>query len=217
MHHWNRASRSALGLVGSLPLSLVLAACGPSGSGESDGTAKSEASDSDPTDSATSEGSATTAEDTEAAVGWFEVGWGDGQYVPIADGDEFPIVRGGQGAQMFPMPLRGAEFYLPADPTSWMDETGPLVDLEIDIEGFNDGPGGHFKRIANYTLDWNVQADGTYQSSYLPIIVPDGIDAEDLEGEVAHLWVRLRPHEQPALELELDVVVTVISEGLPPG
>jgi hypothetical protein len=32
---------------------------------------------------------------------------------------------------------------------------------------------------------------------------------EDIEGLPAHLFVRLRPFEQPALELELDVVVTV--------
>lgn len=152
--------------------------------------------------------------DTEAPVGWFQVGWGDGEFVPLADGDAFPIVLGGQGAQMFPMPLRGGEWFLPENPTSWMDETGPLVDMEMDIEGWNDGPGGHFKRIANYTLDWVVLPDGTYESSFLPIIVPDGVEPEDIEGEPAHLWVRLRPHEQPALELELDVVVTI---GEPPG
>ncbi len=131
------------------------------------------------------------------------------------DGDEFPIVRGGQGGEMFPMPLRGAEFYLPADEVSWMDETGPLVDLEMDVEGFNVGPLGHFKYIANYTLDWVVLPDGTYQSSWLPIIVPDGIDTDELDGKPAHLWVRLRPYKQPELELELDVVISVRSEPLP--
>jgi hypothetical protein len=155
----------------------------------------------------------TDTADTEAPVGWYQVGWGQGEFVPLADGDPFPIVLGGQGAQMLPMPLQGGEWYLPDNPTSWMDETGPLVDMEIDIEGWNDGPGGHFKRIANYTLDWVVLPDGTYQSSFLPIIVPDGVDPADIEGEPAHLWVRLRPYEQPALEMELDVVVTVSDEA----
>lgn len=218
MHDWERASRSALVSMISRLLPLALAACGPSGSGDGDGTAEAEASDSNPSDSESdSTATDTTAEDTEAPIGSFEIGWGDGEYVPIADGDDFPIVQGGQGAQMFPMPLRGAGFYLPGNPTSWMDETGPLVDFEMDIEGFNDGPGGHFKRIANYTLDWVVLPDGTYQSSFLPIIVPDGIAPEELEGETAHLWVRLRPYEQPDLEVELDVVVTLVSEGPPPG
>lgn len=172
---------------------------------------------SDSSDTSTGEPTAGTVDtaDTEAPVGWFQVGWGQGEFVPLADGDPFPIVLGGQGAQMFPMPLQGGEWFLPENPTSWMDETGPLVDMDMDIEGWNDGPGGHFKHIANYTLDWIILPDGTYQSSFLPILVPDGIAPEDLEGLPAHLWVRLRPHEQPALELELDVVVTVSDEPLP--
>lgn len=196
-----RATRAALALAASA--TLWPAGCSGSTSSEpgpephSTGTSTGEPVDT-----------ADTA-DTEAPVGWFRVGWGDGQFVPLADGDPFPIVLGGQGAQMFPMPLQGGEWYLPENPTSWMDETGPLVDFEMDIEGWNDGPGGHFKRIANYTLDWVVLPDGTYQSSFLPIIVPDGVAPEDIEGEPAHLWVRLRPYEQPALEVELDVVVSI--------
>ncbi len=203
---WNRTSRSALLLVGCC---LSLAACdsGSGGSGESG---------SEGTDSETSGGSESETEaDTEAAIGWFEIGWGEDDYTPVQDGGTFPIVRGGQGAEMFPMPLRGAEFYLPSNPTSWMDETGPLVDLEMDIEGYNTGTLGHFKYIANYTLDWVVLEDGTYQSSWMPIIVPDGIETDELDGLPAHLWVRLRPYEQPAIEVELDVVISVQSEPLP--
>lgn len=213
-----RPTRSALVL--SAAVALLLPGCGaPSPSettspGESD---DDDSTDSDPTDddpSATNTSEGVDSSTTEPPVGWFIAGWGDGEFVPLADGDPFPIVLGGQGAQMFPMPLQGGEWYLPGNPTSWMDETGPLVDFEMDIEGFNDGPGGHFKRIANYTLDWVVLEDGTYQSSFLPIIVPDGVAPEDIEGLPAHLFVRLRPYEQPALELELDVVVTV---GPAPG
>ncbi|MCX4245293.1 hypothetical protein [Paraliomyxa miuraensis] len=210
---WARRFRSPTLLASALAL---LLGCGPQVSSDDDGDDDSE-SDSNPTATSVGPTTSTTIPDTSMGdtvepVGWFEVGWGDGEYVPLADGDDFPIVLGGQGAQMFPMPLRGAEFYLPGNPTSWMDETGPLVDMEMDIEGYNDGPGGHFKRIANYTLDWVVMPDGSYQSSFLPIIVPDGIDPEDIEGLPAHLWVRLRPFEQPELVVELDVVVTVIGE-----
>lgn len=211
---WSFGTRAALppSTLGWMLTAGVLAAgCGPAvGETASDDAASDDATASDSDPSATTS-TTTPTSDTEAPVGWFEIGWGDGQYVPLADGDEFPIVLGGQGAQMFPMPLRGGEFYLPGNPTSWMDETGPLVDLEMDIDGYNDGPGGHFKRIANYTLDWVVLPDDTYQSSFLPIIVPDGIDPEELDGMPAHLWVRLRPHEQPELVVELDVVVTVLS------
>lgn len=208
---WNRASCSALLVVG---LSVPLAGCDGGvgdGSGPGSGSGSDSDSDSNSSLSATST-SIETESETESPIGWFEVGWGEDDYTPVADGDPFPIVRGGQGAQMFPMPLRGAEFYLPSDPTSWMDETGPLVDLEMDVEGYNTGLQGHFKYIANYTLDWVVLDDGTYQSSWMPIIVPDGIDTDELDGLPAHLWVRLRPYEQPALELELDVVITVLTE-----
>jgi hypothetical protein len=208
-----RASRSALVMATAAIMGVVgCSSRPPVGSTSQDDDADTSVSET--STSPTSE-TADTA-DTEAAVGWFEVGWGQGEFVPLTDGADFPIVLGGQGAQMFPMPLRGGEWYLPGNPTSWMDETGPLVDFEMDIEGWNDGPGGHFKRIANYTLDWVVLDDGSYQSSFLPIIVPDGVDPAEIEGEPAHLWIRLRPYEQPALELELDVVVT-ISDELPPG
>jgi hypothetical protein len=210
---WLRLSRSARPLT---VAALALTGCSAD-TVESDDSTQSSGTSVDTGPSSSDADADTTAQsDTEAPIGWFEVGWGQDEYVSIADGDEFPIVLGGQGAQMFPMPLRGGEFYLPGNPTSWMDEDGPLVDIEMDIEGYNDGPGGHFKRIANYTLDWIVLPDGSYQSAFLAIIVPDGVDAEELEGKPAHLWVRLRPYEQPALELELDVVVTVSAEP-PPG
>ncbi|MEM7152077.1 MAG: hypothetical protein AAF799_04505 [Myxococcota bacterium] len=163
---------------------------------------------SDDTDS----GEVTPPPETESegeVVGWLEIGWGEGQYVPLSDGDDFPLVRGGQGAEMFPIPLRGAEFYLPGNPTTWMDADGPLIDVEMDIEGFNDGVGGHFKRIANYQLDWVVLEDGTYESSFVPFLMPDGVDSADINGLPAHLTVRVRPLNQATLEAELDVVVFV--------
>ena len=214
-----RRSCSALALAASTALSLL--GCGTpepnestSETGSEDAESSSGVSASNTSQPSTSADTLDTA-DTEAPVGWFQVGWGQGEFVPLADGDPFPIVLGGQGAQMFPMPLQGGEWFLPENPTSWMDETGPLVDMDMDIEGYNDGPGGHFKHIANYTLDWIILPDGTYQSSFLPILVPDGVTPEELDGLPAHIWVRLRPYEQPALELELDVVVTVSDEPVP--
>ncbi|MCH9681777.1 MAG: hypothetical protein K0V04_10115 [Deltaproteobacteria bacterium] len=158
----------------------------------------------DGSSSETGEGSESSGDD---GVGWFEIGWGQDSYVAISDGDDFPVVRGGQGSEMFPMPLQGAEFYLPGNPTSWMDADAPLVDLEMDVEGFNDGPGGHFKRIANYALDWVIREDGTYESAFLPILMPDGIDTEQLDGLPAHIHVQLRPFDQPMLVRELDVII----------
>lgn len=206
---WRRVPRTALLLTA---LCVPASACADPGSGDAgEGSSDDASTTVDTVDTAD-----TVGESEGEAIGWFEMGWGEDEYVPIADGDELPIVRGGQGAEMFPLPFRGGEWFLPDDIVSWMDETGPLVDLEMDIEGYNTGLGGHFKRIANYTLDWVVLEDGTYQSSWMPVIIPDGIDTAELEGLPAHIWIRLRPHEQPALELELDVIVTVMSEP-PPG
>lgn len=192
-----RPSRPALPL---LLLALAGSAC-------NDAPATSESGDTGTTD--------TESESGGEVIGWFEMGWGEGQYLPVASGDTLAIVRGGQGAEMFPLPFRGGEWFLPGDTVSWMDEDGPLIDLTMDIEGYNDGVGGHFKYIANYPLDWFVLDDGTYESSYLPVIVPDGIDTAELEGLPAHIEVKLRPHQQPTLSLELDVIVTVMSEAPP--
>ncbi len=181
---WDSASRSALLVAG---LALSLAAC-----------------DEDPS---AEDGDSSDSSDSGGEIGWFEVGWGEGDYTAVVDGGDFPVIRGGQGSEMFPMPLQGAEFYLPDDPTSWMHPEAPLVDLEMDVPGYNDGPGGHFKRIANYALDWSVLDDGTYESAFLPILVPDGIDTDELDGLSAHLWVQVRPSGQPALVRELDVVL----------
>lgn len=176
--------------------------------GGSDGSADST------TDGATDD--STSADTDPEPIGWIELGWGDGTYVPLSDGDDFPIVRGGQGSEMFPLPMRGAEFFLPENPTTWMNELGPLVDVNLDIEGYNDGIGGHFKRVANYRVDWTIEEDGTYSSTFVPIIMPDGITPEEIDGLPVHVYVRLRPHEQPAIETELDLVVRVLvddSEG----
>jgi len=198
-YRWGRGSQSAQVLFG-----LAMGCNASAGGGDTEGE--------DTTASETAE----PQTDSEGEFAWLEIGWGEGQYVPLADGDAFPVVRGGQGAEMFPMPLRGAEFYLPGNPTTWMDENGPLVDVEIDIEGHNDGVGGHFKRIANYQLDWEIVEDGTYLSSYIPILIPDGVDSDELEGLPAHVLVRVRPHEEETIVRELDLVVTTQSVP-PPG
>lgn len=140
---------------------------------------------------------------------WFEIGWGDTSFMPLGDGDDFTVVWGGQGAAMFPMPIRGGDFVLPDDPKNYLDEKAPLLDLHIDIEGHNDGFGGHFKRIANYPVTFTVLDDGTYEFVYVAIILPDEVDPYELEGLPAHLWVQLRPWEHEPIVQELDLTITV--------
>ena len=199
-------SRSFL-CSGAIALSLFASACtdkGPSDEGADDSVAMTtEPGDGSESDSAESESG------TPADPGWFEVGWGVDSFTPIVDGDEFTIVTGTQGASMFPMPIRGGEFVLPDDPSDYLDERAPMMDLELDIEGFNDGFGGHFKRIANYPLVFEILPDGTYEFLYVAIILPDGQDAFELEGLPAHLRVQIRPYESDPIVRELDLVVAV--------
>lgn len=157
------------------------------------------------------EGTATDSDTTQdipdlpdGAVPWFEVGWGERGFAPLEAGGELRIVWGAQGSAMFPMPVRGGNFVLPDDPKDYYDEKAPLLDLELDIEGHNDGPGGHFKRIANYPVTFDVGDDGTYEFVYVAVIVPDDIDPVILRDKPASLWVRLRPYGADPLEYTID-------------
>lgn len=181
------------------------------GCGAADGTPSAETStgaDGSTTEAATSSGSTTGAD----VVGTFEVGWGDTEFHPLVEGGRLEVVWGGQGAAMFPLPLRGSEFVLPDPPDDFTSEKAPLFDLEIDIEGHNDDVGGHFKRLANYPITFSVLPDGTYEFVYVAVLLPDEVDPTTLDGLPAHLWARLRPYGSAPLEVELDLVVV----GAPP-
>jgi hypothetical protein len=168
--------------------------------------------DDPPGDTETTQTETTSADptgDTQSGDGWFDVGWGDTSFAPLSEGDDFKIVWGGQGAAMFPMPIRGGGFILPDDPKNYLDERAPILDLHVDIEGHNDGFGGHFKRIANYPVTFDILGDGSYEFIYVAIILPDDVDPTELEGLPAHLWVQLSPYEHPPIVHELDLTVTV--------
>jgi hypothetical protein len=185
-----------------LVCSSALVGCKPGEEAESEGS--------------TSEEATTSADDASTGtevVGWFELGWGDTMFSPLADGDPLPIVWGGQGAAMFPLPLRGAEFVLPDPPSDYTSELAPIFELELDIDGYNDGPDGHFKRIANYPITFEVMPDGSYEYLYVAVPLPDAIDPEVLDGLPAHLYARLRPHGSAPFEVEFDLIVQ--SPGAP--
>jgi hypothetical protein len=116
---------------------------------------------------------------------------------------------------MFPLPVRGGEFTLPPDPSDYSHPDAPLLDIDLDIAGHNDGVGGHFKHIANYPIGFDVLPDGTYEFVYVAVIVPDDEDPVELVGLPAHLWARLRPSDSGALELERDFIVALDDSGCP--
>jgi len=177
---------------------MLVSAIGCGAQPQVDGT-----SSSDGTDVGTTE----TPTTGEPVVGWFDVGWGDLQWHPLEDGGTLKVVWGGQGAAMFPLPIRGAEFVLPDPPDDYTSELAPILDLQLDIEGHNDGVGGHFKRIANYPITFAVLPDGSYEYIYLAVLLPDEIDPAILDGLPAHLSVQLRPYGSAPLVIERDLVV----------
>jgi hypothetical protein len=161
-----------------------------------------ESSESSPSETSSGDASSTG----EPVVGWFDIGWGDTQWHTLDDGGVLKVVWGGQGAAMFPMPIRGAEFVLPDPPDDYTSELAPLLDLQLDIEGHNDGVGGHFKRIANYPITFEIMPDGSYEYIYLAVLLPDEIDPAILDGLPGHLEVQLRPYGSAPLSISRDLV-----------
>ncbi len=147
-------------------------------------------------------------------TGTVELGWGIDSFTPLQDGGEFRVVWGTQGAAMFPMPVRASGITLPDDPSDFLDPRAPKMNLELDIEGHNDGFGGHFKRIANYAMTFEVLDDGTYEFLYVAILIPDDKDPLELAGLPAHLWVEVTPYDSPPIVVEYDLTVVVDD---PPG
>jgi len=177
--------------------------------------------------SSTSAGSATdtdtdTDTDTAADGRWFELGYGEDEFAPLAPGDTVQLVRGGQGLLMFPTPVRGGGFRLPSDPRDYRSPEIPLLDVVISVEGLDEGFGGSFYRLANYPLILDVLPDGTYSFVYVALIVSDVVadlqsaglidDVYDLEGRTMTIDARIRPYEEAAIEWRIDELVIDVDE-----
>lgn len=131
-------------------------------------------------------------------------------YHELAAGDPLTIVRGGQGLLMLPLGLRGRDFVITQEPNDWDNPKIPKVDLWVDIEGHNDGFGGHFAQLNNYAVGFVKLGDGmgTVEHMYIAVIVPDTVaDATTLTNQPGKIHVELRTYGQPAAIRELDFVV----------
>lgn len=130
-------------------------------------------------------------------------------YEALADGDTIQVVRGGQGLLMLPLGVHGRGFEVPADPLDWDDPRTPKIDLWIDIEGYNVGPGGHFARVAGYPIGFvPIDMEGTLEHMYITVFVPDAVtDASVLFGKTGLIRAELHTFEQPTVALELGFVV----------
>jgi hypothetical protein len=143
---------------------------------------------------------------------WIRMGQGESGWNEVEDGDALLMVLGGQGLLMFPMPIRGKGFTLPDDPSDWTHPDIPLLDIHLDIEGFNNGIGGHFSRIANYPIPFMVLDDGTYEFVYITIFVPDADqlpDPCDIDGLPGELHAELDTADGETLTWDRSVVIDV--------
>ena len=77
----------------------------------------------------------------------------------------------------------------------------------IDIDGHNDGIGGHFMYLANYPITFEIQGDGSYEFLYVAAVLPDAVDPTTLQGLEARLVARLRPYDADPMEREITLVV----------
>ncbi|HLT38889.1 MAG TPA: hypothetical protein VK034_21525 [Enhygromyxa sp.] len=141
---------------------------------------------------------------------WFLMGQGELGWTEVEDGDSLLMVLGGQGLLMFPMPIRGHGFTLPENPKDYTHPDIPLLDIHLDIEGFNIGFGGHFSRIANYPIPFSILADGTYEFVYITIFVPDELqDPCAIDGLPGELYAELDTADGDTLTWERSVVIEV--------
>jgi hypothetical protein len=141
---------------------------------------------------------------------WFLMGQGESGWNEVKNGDELLMVLGGQGLLMFPMPIRGKGFKLPDDPSNWTHPDIPKLHMQLDIEGFNVGFGGHFARIANYPVPFTILDDGTYEFVYITIFVPDALaDPCDIHGLPGSLHADLDTADLGRLSWDRTVIIEV--------
>jgi hypothetical protein len=141
---------------------------------------------------------------------WFAMGQGESDWSPVEDGDSLVMVLGGQGLLMFPMPVHAHGFTLPDDPSDWTHPDIPVLDIHLDIEGFNIGFGGHFSRIANYPVPFKILPDGTYEFIYITIFVPDELtDPCDIDGLPGDFHAELETADGDTLIWERSVIIDV--------
>lgn len=133
----------------------------------------------------------------------------DPVYRPLGVDDHLTIVRGGQGLLMLPLGLRGSHFEITADPNDWDNPRIPMVDLVVDIDGFNVGPGDHFARLNNYSVGFVETATaGVYEHMYIAVLVPDAVaDPTMLTGKAGRVEVTLYTFNKPSVTHVIDFTV----------
>ncbi len=149
---------------------------------------------------------------------WFEIAQGDDPseaWVPLEDGDPLFLETGGQGLIMFALPVRAGGFPLPDDPKDYGDPTLPKAEVLMDLDDaqYNTGIGGHFFRLVNYPLTFDVLEDGTYEFYWITVFPPDEFldDVDQLHGLEGTIDITVTPHGMDAMTQRYDVVIDSMS------
>lgn len=140
-------------------------------------------------------------------------------YVAIEEAEPptITMVLGGQGLLMFPLHIRAGGFDLPPD-LSPVDPGAPRLDLNVYVDGYNDGPGDTFARIANYPVFFSeVEGeDQTYQFRYLTVFVPDEVSGSGsneqptaVDGKIARFEWSFEVADEAPLEGSFTAVIEV--------
>lgn len=123
---------------------------------------------------------------------------------PLEDGEEVEIIAGGQGLEMFALPIRAGNFEIDVDAK---DVKWPMLDMHVDVEDHNDGVGGHFTRLANYPVWFDPTDEDEYEFFFLTVILPADGPLEDLVGLPATIDATLEPAGESPVSIEVDFVV----------
>jgi len=146
---------------------------------------------------------------------WLEAGWGISEFNPFEG--TFPVVVGPQGLAMFSMPLRGAGFYSPPDP-SFDNPDMPILQAWVDVPGYAITPDGHFNEVVDYPALFYPSLDepGVLAGPAVWLVIPDQAEPEEIAGLDAHLHVEMLDVEGVLLEIDHDLVIGEPPEA-PPG
>ncbi len=166
-------------------------------------TTGSSSSGAPPADSSGAPGEGSTTAGVEP---WFEVGWGTNEF--NAYEGTLPILVGPQGLSMFSVPLRGQGFYNPPDP-AFDNPDMPMLEAWVDIDGFATDPRGHFNRVFDYPALFYPSLDnpGVLEGPAVWLVLPDGVEPEEVVGQPAHLFAELVDADGLRLVDEYDLVI----------
>lgn len=143
---------------------------------------------------------------------WIEPGWGKEAFHSLADGDDYPIVLGGQGAYMFTLPLQAGGFVLPDKEVHWTDPSVPTIEAWLDIDGYDTilDSRAHFTSVIDYPLTFRVLEDGTYEYVRVSLLLPDGLlGFDDILGRGATLHLEVQCGDGQFVLVERRLIVSL--------